>query len=198
MLTLCMDTSHVLLVVALIEDDKVIAKTQKYCWKKQSEEIFPALDKLMNEANKKVEDIDSIVITEGPGSYTGVRIAMTIAKVFAATKKIDLYTISTLQLYAGNLSNTLVLLDARGNRVYSAAFDNTKIILPLAIRSVDEAKELSENYEVIGDGHLVNREDNYPDVANNFLLLKDQWKKADNVHLVTPEYLKANEAYLVK
>ena len=123
---------------------------------------------------------------------------MTIAKVFAATKKIDLYTISTLQLYAGNLSNTLVLLDARGNRVYSAAFDNTKIILPLAIRSVDEAKELSENYEVIGDGHLVNREDNYPDVANNFLLLKDQWKKADNVHLVTPEYLKANEAYLVK
>lgn len=198
MLTLCMDTSHVLLVVALIKDDKVIAKTQEYCWKKQSEEIFPALDKLMNEANKKVEDIDSIVITEGPGSYTGVRIAMTIAKVFAATKKIDLYTISTLQLYAGNLSNTLVLLDARGNRVYSAAFDNTKIILPLAIRSVDEAKELSENYEVIGDGHLVNREDNYPDVANNFLLLKDQWKKADNVHLVTPEYLKANEAYLVK
>ena len=198
MLTLCMDTSHVLLVVALIEDDKVIAKTQEYCWKKQSEEIFPALDKLMNEANKKVEDIDSIVITEGPGSYTGVRIAMTIAKVFAATKKIDLYTISTLQLYAGNLSNTLVLLDARGNRVYSAAFDNTKIILPLAIRSVDEAKELSENYEVIGDGHLVKREDNYPDVANNFLLLKDQWKKADNVHLVTPEYLKANEAYLVK
>ena len=40
MLTLCMDTSHVLLVVALIEDDKVIAKTQEYCWKKQSEEIF--------------------------------------------------------------------------------------------------------------------------------------------------------------
>ena len=198
MLTLCMDTSHVLLVVSLIEDDKVIAKTQEYCWKKQSEEIFPALDKLMNEANKKVEDIDSIVITEGPGSYTGVRIAMTIAKVFAATKKIDLYTISTLQLYAGTLSNTLVLLDARGNRVYSAAFDNKKIILPLAIRSVDEAKELSENYEVIGDGHLVNREDNYPDVADNFLLLKDQWKKADNVHLVTPEYLKANEAYLVK
>ena len=198
MLTLCMDTSHVLLVVSLIEDDKVIAKTQEYCWKKQSEEIFPALDKLMNEANKKVEDIDSIVITEGPGSYTGVRIAMTIAKVFAATKKIDLYTISTLQLYAGNLSNTLVLLDARGNRVYSAAFDNKEITLPLAIRSVDEAKELSENYEVIGDGHLVNREDNYPDVADNFLLLKDQWKKADNVHLVTPEYLKANEAYLVK
>ena len=62
----------------------------------------------------------------------------------------------------------------------------------------ESLQELSENYEVIGDGHLVNREDNYPDVANNFLLLKDQWKKADNVHLVTPEYLKANEAYLVK
>ena len=84
-------------------------------------------DMELNKVNKKVEDIDSIVITEGPGSYTGVRIAMTIAKVFAATKKIDLYTISTLQLYAGNLNNTLVLLDARGNRVYSAAFDNCDV-----------------------------------------------------------------------
>ena len=198
MLTLCMDTSHVLLAVSLIEKDTVLAKIQKYCWKKQSEEIFPALDNLMDKAKKKVEDIDSIVITEGPGSYTGVRIAMTIAKVFAATKKITLYTISTLQLYAGNDTNALVILDARGNRVYSAAFDEEEMVLPLAIRSVDEIKELSKNYHVVADGHLVGVEDFYPDVANNFLLLKDKWKKADNVNFVKPEYLKTNEAYLVK
>lgn len=198
MLTLCMDTSHTLLVVSLIEDNKVVAEIQKECWKKQSEEIFPALEELLKISNKKVEDIDSIAITEGPGSYTGVRIAMTVAKVFAATKNIDLYTISTLQLYAGLSENTLVLLDARGNRVYSAAYHKGENILPLAIRTIDEIKEIYSSYQIVGDGHLVGVEDNYPDVAENFLALKSEWKKAENVHLVKPEYLKPNESYLVK
>ena len=198
MLTLCMDTSHTLLVVSLIDDKNVVAKIQKECWKKQSEEIFPALEELLKISGKKVEDIDSIAITEGPGSYTGVRIAMTVAKVFAATKKIDLYTISTLQLYAGLAENALVLLDARGNRVYSAAFNNGQITLPLAIRNIDEIKEIYSSYQIIGDGHLVGVDDYYPDVAENFLALKGEWKKAENVHLVKPEYLKPNESYLVK
>ncbi len=198
MLTLCMDTSHTLLVVSLIDDNKVVAKIQKECWKKQSEEIFPALEELLKISNKKVEDIDSIAITEGPGSYTGVRIAMTVAKVFAATKNIDLYTISTLQLYAGLSENTLVLLDARGNRVYSAAYHKGENTLPLAIRTIDEIKEIYSSYQIVGDGHLVGVEDKYPDVAENFLALKGEWKKAENVHLVKPEYLKPNESYLVK
>ncbi len=198
MLTLCMDTSHTLLAVSLIDENQVVAKIQRECWKKQSEEIFPALEELLKESNKTVEDIDSIAITEGPGSYTGVRIAMTIAKVFAATKKIDLYTISTLQLYAGNLENCLVLLDARGSRVYSAAYNNTQNTLPLAIRTIDEVKDICSNYTIIGDGHLVGKEDYYPDVAENFLNLKSEWKKSENVHLVVPEYLKPSESYLVK
>ncbi len=198
MLTLCMDTSHTLLAVSLIDENQVVAKIQRECWKKQSEEIFPALEELLKESNKTVEDIDSIAITEGPGSYTGVRIAMTIAKVFAATKKIDLYTISTLQLYAGNLENCLVLLDARGSRVYSAAYNNTQNTLPLAIRTIDEVKDICSTYTIIGDGHLVGKEDYYPDVAENFLNLKSEWKKSENVHLVVPEYLKPSESYLVK
>lgn len=198
MLTLCMDTSHTLLAVSLIDENKVVSKIQRECWKKQSEEIFPALEELLKDANKTVEDIDSIAITEGPGSYTGVRIAMTIAKVFAATKKIDLYTIGTLQLYAGNLENCLVLLDARGSRVYSAAFDKKNNTLPLAVRTIDEVKAICSSYTVIGDGHLVGKEDSYPDVAENFLNLKSEWKKAENIHLVVPEYLKPSESYLVK
>ncbi len=198
MLTLCMDTSHTLLAVSLIDENQVVAKIQRECWKKQSEEIFPALEELLKESNKTVEDIDSIAITEGPGSYTGVRIAMTIAKVFAATKKIDLYTISTLQLYAGDLENCLVLLDARGSRVYSAAYNNTQNTLPLAIRTIDEVKDICSTYTIIGDGHLVGKEDYYPDVAENFLNLKSEWKKSENVHLVVPEYLKPSESYLVK
>ena len=56
--------------------------------------------------------------------------------------------------------------------------------------------EILEAETVIGDGSLVGREDHIPDLAENFLALKDQWKYAENVHLVKPEYLKSSESYL--
>ena len=111
MITLCMDTSHIYLVLALIRDDQVIARVQEECWKKQSEEIFPQLIGMMKKVQLEPEDIDQIVISEGPGSYTGVRIAMTVAKVISALRRLPLYTVGTLQLYAGR-EDCRVLLDA--------------------------------------------------------------------------------------
>lgn len=195
MITLCMDTSHVFLVLALIQDDKVIAKTQLQCWKKQSEELFPELAKLMDSVSLQPEDIDSVVITEGPGSYTGVRIAMTVAKVFCAMREIPIYTIGTLQLYAG-LETCRVILDARGQRVYTGVFQNGKTLSGPEVVAIDDLPK--ESLQIIGDGHLLNKEDVYPDLAENFLKLKDEWTKAENVHFVKPEYLKSNESYLVK
>ena len=113
MITLAMDTSHVFLVLALIKDDQLVDSVQKKCWKRQSEEIFPCLMDMMDRNGLKPDDIDAMVITEGPGSYTGVRIAMTIAKVFCVMKEKPLYTIGTLQLFAGR-RNGRVILDARG------------------------------------------------------------------------------------
>ena len=51
---------------------------------------------------------------------------------------------------------------------------------------------------IVGDGHLINQEDVWPDIAENFLVTMDKWQRADNVHLVVPEYLKSSESYLVK
>ncbi|MCK7483377.1 MAG: hypothetical protein M0C28_44820 [Candidatus Moduliflexus flocculans] len=60
--------------------------------------------------------LQSIILTEGPGSYTGVRIAMTVAKVLASVASIQAYTTTTLQLIAGSSKNTFVMLDARSLR----------------------------------------------------------------------------------
>ncbi len=54
---------------------------------KQSETLFPYFVSLMEEANWEVDDIEHVIITDGPGSYTGVRIAMTVAKVFVHVSK---------------------------------------------------------------------------------------------------------------
>lgn len=195
MLTLCMDTSHIFLALGLIRDNQVLAKHQETCWKKQSEEIFPALIKMCNEAGIQPEDIDQIVISKGPGSYTGVRIAMTIAKVFCAMADLPIYTVSTLNLYAG-LNTCRVVMDARGKRVYTCAFkDGIATSEEKAVFIADLLPELGSEV-IIGDGNLVNREDNWPDIIQNFLDLKSRWEKAENVHLVVPDYLKPASSYL--
>lgn len=197
MTTLCMDTSHVFLALALIKDDQIIAKVQKQCWKRQSEEIFPELNAMRETAGITPDEIDQIVISEGPGSYTGVRIAMTVAKVFCALKERPLYTIGTLKLYAGK-DDCRVLVDARGGRAYTGRYCDGKALTEDSVLNNAEIKALVQDEEIIGDGHLIGREDCWKDIAENFLLLKDEWKKAENVHLVVPEYLKPSEAYLVK
>ena len=196
MITLCMDTSHTYLVLALIRDDQVIARVQEECWKKQSEEIFPQLIGMMKKVQLEPEDIDQIVISEGPGSYTGVRIAMTVAKVVSALRKLPLYTIGTLQLYAGR-EDCRVLLDARGKRAYTCRFRDGEALEEEQVLPLEEIRPLAENEQIVGDGHLIGREDVWPDIAENFLALKDAWKKAENVHLVVPDYLKPSEAYLL-
>ena len=193
MITLCMDTSHTWLVIGLIKDDQVIGKVQEKCWKKQSEELFPRLTALMNDCHLQPEDIDQIVISKGPGSYTGVRIAMTVAKVFCAMADKPIYTVSTLLLYAGK-KNCRVVTDARGKRVYTCLFFDGKAL------EEERAVEI-ENLEIgdvniVGDGALVGRQDEWPDIVDNFLELKDEWEKHDNVHLVVAEYLKSSASYL--
>lgn len=193
MITLCMDTSHTWLVIGLIKDNQVIGKVQEKCWKKQSEELFPRLIALMDDCHLQPEDIDQIVISKGPGSYTGVRIAMTVAKVFCAMADKPIYTVSTLLLYAGK-KNCRVVTDARGKRVYTCLFYDGKAL------EEERAVEI-ENLEIgdgniVGDGALVGRQDEWPDIVDNFLELKDEWEKHDNVHLVVPEYLKSSASYL--
>lgn len=193
MITLCMDTSHTWLVIGLIKDDQVIGKVQEKCWKKQSEELFPRLTALMNDCHLQPEDIDQIVISKGPGSYTGVRIAMTVAKVFCAMADKPIYTVSTLLLYAGK-KNCRVVTDARGKRVYTCLFFDGKALEEE--RAVEIENLEIDDVNIVGDGALVGRQDEWPDIVDNFLELKDEWEKHDNVHLVVPEYLKSSASYL--
>ncbi|NBK97008.1 MAG: tRNA (adenosine(37)-N6)-threonylcarbamoyltransferase complex dimerization subunit type 1 TsaB [Erysipelotrichia bacterium] len=195
MKTLCMDTSHRYLVLVLIEDDKIVASYQEVAWKKQSELIFMKLIALMEQAQWSVDDIHRVIITKGPGSYTGVRIAMSIAKVLCTRKKIALYTLSTLQLYAG-LKDTYVMLDARSARAY---FGNCKEgeLLEEMILTLDEIKKRKDK-SVIGDSDLIEVDPQPIDFAANFLSLQTHAQLVSNIHTLTPEYLKDESAYLGK
>ena len=197
MIYLCMDTSHKYLSLSLIQDDKVIGAYQEECFKKQSETIFLVLDELCKKSNVKPLDIDAVVISKGPGSYTGVRIAMSVAKVMCALRNIPLYVLNTLKLYSAGNENTAVILDARGDRAYFGIYNKGKTILKPTVYEISIIKQLLGDNDLIGDCSLLELDDIYPNIANAFLDLKDQWELVENVHLLTPEYLKEASSYMV-
>ena len=71
MISLCMDSAYKQLVLGLYEDDALLAGISLEAFKKQSETIFVELNKLLEQTKLDYKDIDRIVITKGPGSYTG-------------------------------------------------------------------------------------------------------------------------------
>lgn len=197
MKTLCMDTAHRYLVIGLYENDCLINAVSRPSWKRQSETIFPELIRLMDEAGWVSEDIDEIVITDGPGSYTGVRIAMSIAKVFCTTKEVPLYTISTLQLYAG-LKHAYVMLDARSSRAYFGELKDGTFLDGPCIMTLDEIQAMnSDPALLIGNTSLIDVESKEPDFVSNFIALRPVWNRVENVHILVPEYLKEQSAYKV-
>lgn len=193
MLTLCIDTAYKYLTCCLIKDGEIIASYSKECFKRQSEAVFVVLEDLLKTSKQELLKLDSICITKGPGSYTGVRIAMTIAKVLATVKKIDLYTISTLKLYAGNHPNTMVLLDARANRAYVGGYNQGKVILQDCVMPIENID--ADGYSLIGDASLIGKADQNPDIVTAFLKTQADWEKVDDVAHLVPTYLKESDAY---
>ena len=193
MLTLCIDTAYKYLTCVLIKDNEIIASYSEECFKRQSEEVFNALGYVFDEANIDRNSIDSICISEGPGSYTGVRIAMTIGKVIGEVLPVDIYTISTLRLYAANRKHCMVIMDARANRVYCGIYDEDEIILDDIALPINEV-DLKE-YILVGDLSLFGKENDFGNIPEAFLKTKYLWKKVDKIAYLTPKYLKESESY---
>ena len=193
MITLCIDTAYKYLTCVLIRDDEIISRYSKECFKRQSEEVFVALEEIFNEARIERRDIDAICISEGPGSYTGVRIAMSIAKTISELLNIDLYTISTLRLYASNRENTMVLMDARASRAYVGIYNKDDIILDDCALPLAEIEP--KEYDVIGDGELIGKTNVDVDIPKAFLKTRHLWKKVDKIAYLVPKYLKESDSY---
>lgn len=200
MKTLCMDSSHKYLVLGLYEDNQLIAGYAKESWKNQSEMIFPQLIALCEQAGWKSDDIDEVVITDGPGSYTGVRIAMSIAKVLCTRKHIPLYVLSSLQLLVGSHAHALAVMDARSNRAYCARYSEGKLIGKEEILTLEELKQIQKDHQfaVYGDADLIDCQAAKTDFLLNFLELRPFAREVKNMHTLVPRYLKEQDAYKVK
>lgn len=199
MISLCMDSAYKQLVLGLYKDKELLADISLEAFKKQSETIFVELNRLLKETNLDYKDIDRVIITKGPGSYTGIRIAMTIAKVLCSQMHKELYTISTMQLYAGIEKQANVILDARSQRAYVAHVEDGQIQGNIQILTLDEVKEFIETNPgiLLGDADLMGQDVQKVDFLKNFIELEPYYEKVENIHALVPDYLKESDSYKV-
>ena len=134
MTILAIDTSNYVLGVALLEDNQVLGEYMTNLKKNHSVRIMPAIQTLMKDCERVPADLTKIVVAKGPGSYTGVRIGVTIAKTLAWTLNIPLVGISSLEILAagtGRYFDSYVspIFDARRGQVYTALYQyqNSKL-----------------------------------------------------------------------
>jgi tRNA threonylcarbamoyl adenosine modification protein YeaZ len=154
------------------------------------------LDQLFKAKGILPTEISEIVITDGPGSYTGLRISMSIAKTLASISNIKLYTLSSLKLLAGKTKSVGIMIDARANRVYFAQYDQGKVSVEEGIYSLEEATQfIQKSSNKLGHLSLLNEKDVWPNYAQHFLELKAEWKEVKDVLSLSPRYFKEHEAY---
>ena len=208
MKVLAFDTSSKALSLAILEDKQVLAETTINIKKNHSITLMPAIDFLMASLDWTPKDLDRIVVAEGPGSYTGLRIAVATAKTLAHTLNIELIGMSSLlSLVPRQQEGLLVpLMDARRNNVYAGFYENAKPVMAEAHLSFAEVLEKvtdAEQVTFVGEvGPFVEQiqeqlpqasyQETLPNAANLALWAWD--KKADSLHDFVPNYLKRVEA----
>lgn len=148
MLTLALDTSNLPLSVAVIADGQPLAMIQTAKAKNHSATLMPAIDQALSYAGVELAAVTRIVVAMGPGSYTGVRIAITTAKMLAWTLKIPLYGVSSLAALTTawrwqHTSPLIVpLIDARRD-CYFAGFYRWSAAEPATVQSLQPDQYLA-------------------------------------------------------
>jgi tRNA threonylcarbamoyladenosine biosynthesis protein TsaB len=130
-LILAVETSGRLGSIALAEGDRLLADKQFSGPMRHSAEIFPAIIELLGRFGKKPDQIEHVYISAGPGSFTGLRIAVTFAKILALANQTKIVAVDTLDCIAANVnlqdkSELLgVILDAKRGQFFIAVYDKT-------------------------------------------------------------------------
>ncbi|MEK5433368.1 tRNA (adenosine(37)-N6)-threonylcarbamoyltransferase complex dimerization subunit type 1 TsaB [Lysinibacillus sp. FSL R7-0073] len=131
MIWLGIETANTPLSIAVVKDGKVVAEMVQNIKLTHSAGAMPAIEEILARIDVKPNDLDAIAVSEGPGSYTGVRIGVTLAKTLAWTLQKPLVGVSSLKTLAANaaLYNGLIcpIFDARRGNVYTAVYQGVTL-----------------------------------------------------------------------
>ena len=218
---LALDTSCKTAMAVITDNGKIIAGIQLHDEKTHSVKLLPAIEYILSAAGLKENELDAIAVTNGPGSYTGLRIGVTTAKTYAYTLNIPVIGINSLEALAasvnvGNDNIICPLIDARNTRVYAAAYQNGHEILKTTpIECYEFCKILKEKYPnntllLVGDGAKANEAlildmlDNSVIVSEEMIcgsaiglakVADDKYKKMDGIDILNSKAIELKVEY---
>jgi len=125
---LAIDTSTRAASVAIIEDGNMLGDMCINHLKTHSQKLMPMIDALLTIQELKIKDFDLLLVCDGPGSFTGVRIGLSAVKAFAQPYNLKIATVNSMKLLALGVVNhegiVVSMIDAKRDEVYYGIYEN--------------------------------------------------------------------------
>lgn len=186
---LFIDSATTNLVVAIINDGKIAYMYDNNDGHDTSSKMMPVLAEAFDSAGLKPQDIDKIFVVNGPGSFTGIRVGLTVAKTMAYTLNIPIVSVSSLEVMASGKAGT-ALINARRGYVFAGSYDeNLGVIYPDSyVLMSDELNKPYISYDSFDFDTLK------PNIDVLKVIRKHENYDPINPHVINPKYLKMTEA----
>lgn len=194
-LSLLLDSSDQNLTIGFAEGKKVLCGVSFPAWQRQSELMVAEIDRLMKDNNITRDQIGAVVVGKGPGSYTGVRIALSVAKVTSLALSIPLYLASSLEILKNPGKTSLCVINARSKRSYVGLYSESGPLMEDAIWTNAEVLDyLQAHSEVVlcGDCIYLGQEGELNDLLANLAACADEAHRVEEPLGAKPVYLKDN------
>jgi len=188
---LVIDTATDHIFMALAKDKEVIQSVYQKGNHDHSVTMMPLLEGMLKISDLELKDIDQVIVGIGPGSYTGVRIGVTVAKMIAYLNDLPIYTVSSLALMATHAEDGLVcpMIDARrGNAFMGLYAHEDGQLIQVKSDVLDNIRRyqdnIKEDFQVVEKG-----QPKLHKIFDSALLTK-----IDDIHELVPNYLQKTEA----
>lgn len=189
---LVIDSATKYLYVALYDDFECVSSYYEAGKNDHSVKLMPEIERTLVENNLKVKDLDEIYIGIGPGSYTGLRVGVVIAKMFGWNNNIPVFTVSSLAMMASSINeNGLVLpeIDARRGNSFLGLYDIEEGYITLQeeeqLTNLEEYKDsIKGDFKVVSSGK--------PDLEK--IIKSKMFNRIQDIHGLNPNYLRITEA----
>jgi tRNA threonylcarbamoyladenosine biosynthesis protein TsaB len=188
---LLIDTATEYVFLSLVVDGTEVGSAYRKDIQNHAVTVMPLLDGILKEAGIRLNQLTEVIVGVGPGSYTGVRIGVAIAKMIGYLNGIPVRTVSTLALLASGSEdgNILSLIDARRGNAFMACFRKENGQLTEVVH--DTLANIDTFTRQTGSDFR-RRTEGKPDV--NVLLQSQLTTEVPNIHELVPNYLQVTEA----
>lgn len=219
---LSFDTSTKAASIALLKGDVLVGEIFINDKRTHSQKLMPMVESLFKLADITADDIDLLAVCIGPGSFTGLRIAMATVKAMAHAKDLKIVAVDSLESLAFNVSDSskkiIPILDAQGKQLYTASYKmiegELKRLNEIEVVDIDELlKDIEESGEkvvVLGEGldkcrekftmdsiEIASPDKNISKASSVACLAREKFEKNLDIHScydIVPMYIRKSQA----